>query len=465
MLLLYQTKLYSYSASVRPLEQETNLSSAGTPAAQAPFPRFGSRCMRLEQLETLTAEYGYPLYVYEEKAMAAQLAALQAALPGFTLLYSVKTNPHPAVCAFMRRSGVGADAASAAEVDKAERAGMVPGQILYSAPGKRESEIAHSLGRCVLVADSYTELALIQRICQARGTRVSVGLRLNPDLSFGPGTAPALLPGAPAKFGVDAESLASRRDFLTSLSHVRVCGIHIYLRSQVLNHAVLAAYMEHVLGLSRFWKTELGLDLDFINFGGGFGVPYTASDRPIDWAAFASRFAALFADGGVTTPDRVRFFAESGRYLVSAAGTFVTRITDVKESRGTRFVLAPGPLNNFLRPAVMNLLDSLPHPVSGPLEPLYSGPGAFPVYIPGREGEEEEGVSVSGTLCTALDRLAVNVRLPRPRVGDILCVRNAGAYACTLSPHEFAGLGRPKELFLAADGSVSVFPEEGKGQV
>ena len=72
-------------------------------------------------------------------------------------------------------------------------------------------------------------------------------------------------------------------------------------------------------------------------------------------------------------------------------------------------------------------------------------------------------MSVSGTLCTALDRLAVNVRLPRPQVGDILCVGNAGAYACTLSPHEFAGLGRPKELFLAADGSVSAFPEEGKG--
>lgn len=415
--------------------------------------------MHKEQLEALTAQYGYPLYIYDENVLAAQRDTLLAALPGFDILYSFKTNPHPAVCAFMQHSGLGADVASDAEVAKAEQAGFAPHMIMYSAPGKRDSDIENTLGRAVLVADSYTELALIERICEARNTTASVGLRINPDLAFGPGASPELLPGAPAKFGVDAESLPGHADFLASLRRVRIVGIHVYLRSQVRNHAVIYSYMKHILDLARFCVRDMGWNMEFINFGGGFGVPYAAGDISIDWAAFTPMLEELMAGQDTGTPRKMRFIAESGRYLTSAAGTFVTRITDVKESRGRCFVLAPGALNNFLRPAITSLLASLPQPVPGPLEPLYSGPDSFALFIPGREGEETAPVTVSGTLCTALDCMAASAMLPRPHIGDLLCVRNAGAYACTLSPHEFASLGRPRELYLDARGAVTAYPE------
>lgn len=415
--------------------------------------------MHKEQLEALTEQYGYPLYIYDENVLAAQRDTLLAALPGFDILYSFKTNPHPAVCAFMQRSGLGADVASSVEVTKAEQAGFAPHMIMYSAPGKRDSDIERALGRAVLVADSYTELALIERICEAKNTTASVGLRINPDLSFGPGASPELLRGAPAKFGVDAESLPAHAGFLASLRRVRVAGIHVYLRSQVRNHLVIHAYLKHILDLARFCVRDMGWNMEFINFGGGFGVPYAATDTPIDWAAFTPMLEKLMAEQDTVTPRKMRFIAESGRYLTSAAGTFVTRITDVKESRGRCFVLAPGALNNFLRPALTSLLASLSQPVPGPMEPLYSGPGSFALFIPGREGEETVPVTVSGTLCTALDCMAADTMLPRPRIGDLLCVRNAGAYACTLSPHEFAGMGRPKELYLDTQGAVTVYPE------
>lgn len=415
--------------------------------------------MHKEQLEVLTAQYGYPLYIYDEKVLATQRDTLLAALPGFDILYSFKTNPHPAVCAFMQRSGLGADVPSSAEVAKAEQAGFAPHMIMYSAPGKRDSDIESTLGRAIVVADSYTELALIERICEARNTTASVGLRINPDLAFGSGVSPELLPGAPAKFGVDAESLPAHMDFLASLRRVRVVGIHVYLRSQVRNHSVLQAYLKHILSLARFCMRDLGWNMEFINFGGGFGVPYAAGDTPIDWAAFAPMLEDIMAKQDIVTPKKVRFIAESGRYLTSAAGTFVTRVTDVKESRGRCFVLAPGALNNFLRPAITSLLASLPQAVPGPLEPLYSGPDSFALFMPGREGEDTVPVTVSGTLCTALDCMAASAMLPLPRIGDLLCVRNAGAYACTLSPHEFASLGRPKELYLGIDGAITAHPD------
>ncbi|MDR3362602.1 MAG: diaminopimelate decarboxylase [Desulfovibrio sp.] len=409
--------------------------------------------------EALTARYGYPLYLYNASAIVAQLDSLRAALPGFECFYSVKTNPHPGILALMNNAGTGADAASAAEVDRAARAGFSPDRIMYSAPGKRREDLEQTLDRCILVADSYVELALLQRMCEEKNRTASVGLRVNPNLAFGPGTSPELLPGAPAKFGVDVESLPAHRAFFASLTRVRLCGIHVYVRSQVLDHRVLCAYLEHVLDLARFCVTDIGCKLDFINFGGGFGVPCAPADSPINWQGLRPLLERVAARGDDLKPGRLRFIVESGRYLVAAAGTFVTKVTDVKKSRGRIFVLAPGALNNFMRPALMNLFASFPHPVPVPLEPLYSGIDAFAVSIPGREGEEKVEVTVAGTLCTALDCMAAKVALPLPRVGDILCVNNAGAYACTLSPHEFAGLGRPQELLLAADGSVSAYPE------
>lgn len=402
-------------------------------------------------LAALGAEHGFPFYFYDEERIAAQLERLRAALPDFGILYSLKTNPHPAICRFMSRNKAGADVASGAEVQKALATGFDPGDIFYSAPGKSERELAASLGSCVLIADSYGELERINALA-AKADRVEkVGLRVNPAIAFGPGPAPEILPGAAAKFGVDEESLAAHAASIAKLKNIRVCGLHVYLRSQVLSHAALLAYCRHVFALARSWAGIFGVAPEFANFGGGFGIACGEWKEGLDLGKLHSELRALVVEQKGALPCGIRLLAESGRFLTAEAGSFVTRVLDVKESRGTRYVIVPGGLNGFLRPAVMNLPFSVP----GPLEPIYSNASAHAVSIPDGAGRPLQTVTVTGNLCTALDCIAKDALLPEPKVDDTLVISNAGAYAATLSPFAFAGFARPAELYRDAKGKIS----------
>ncbi len=405
----------------------------------------------------LADEYGCPFYLYEETAIAAQLAVLRGTFPNFSVLYSVKTNPHPAVCRCLAANGLGADAASSYEVRRALAAGFAPERIFYSAPGKTAEQLADALGNCMVTADSYSELARLDALAGASGMAANgplpVGLRINPDAAFGPGEFPELTGGVSMKFGVDAESLEAHKALFASLRHIRPAGIHVYLRSQVLSHASLAASFAAVFSLATYCRDALGWKLSFINFGGGLGMAASATAPALDMDALRTEVGRLAAAHARFFPD-CALLLESGRFLVGGCGTFVTRIEDIKESRGTTYLIAPGGLSGFLRPSVMHLLGGLPFPVQGPFEPLFSNSEAHRAALPEKAQGALKRVTVCGNLCTALDVMAKDAMLPDPQIGDILTVGNAGAYAATLSPFAFGSFPRPAELYRDSGGSI-----------
>lgn len=410
----------------------------------------------------LAEQYGVPFFIYDESVIAAQWRLLNEALPGFTILYSIKTNPHLDICRFMRERGAGIDAASAGEVQKALVAGFMPRDIFYSAPGKSESALYFGMDSSVMVVDSYGELERLDLLAAESGRVLDVGLRINPDMAFSPDAWPEVLPGVSAKFGVDEESLEDRREYFRALSNLRIRGIHVFLRSQVLSHQAIVHSFRHIFTLARRCGEYFGQDLDFINFGGGFGVAIGDWRSPLDVTALGAELRLLAGREKASLPEGIRLYVESGRFLVGKAGLFVTRVEDVKLSRGVTWVIVPGVLNGFFRPALMNMLNGMPGdplPPPPPMEPLYSNASAHRVSLPdveGREGRPVRKVTVAGCLCTSLDILARDILLPGPRVGDILTVDNAGAYGATLSPYAFAGFERPAELYVDEEGLVTL---------
>ncbi len=405
----------------------------------------------------LIEQYGYPLYIYEEAAIAEQLSLMRETFPDFRIVYSLKTNPHAPLCRFMAEQGTGADAASSYEVDVAAAAGFPPEAIYYSAPGKTEQQLAAALGKCVITADSCRELVRLERLAAAAGmygeSRLPVGLRINPELAYGPGEFPEVLPGSSSKFGVDAECLPDLRSFFDSLRHIRPAGIHVFVRSQVLSPAALAASLRASFELALLCRRELGWNIDFINFGGGLGIS-SAVSAGLDMNMLRHVVGETVREYRNLFPG-CKLLLESGRFLVGRAGTFVSRIEDIKDSRGTTYAIVPGGLSGFLRPSVMNLLESLPCAIQGPYEPFYSNARMHQISLPEKTDGQQTRVTVCGNLCTALDVLARDVLLPEPRVGDIVAVSNAGAYAASLSPFAFASFPRPPELFLHRNGEVS----------
>lgn len=415
--------------------------------------------MRQNMYSRLAERFGYPFYLYDETTVAAHLAVLRETFPDFRILYSVKTNPHPAVLRFMAENGVGADAASSYEVQAALDAGMTRDGIFYSAPGKTVPQLRDAMGSCTVIADSLSEIARVETLAGESAAAglpdrpLAIGLRINPDISFGPGEFPETGPGVSSKFGLDEERLAGYEGFFAGLKHVRMAGLHVYIRSQNCNAASIAGTFEAAFRIAVDCQQRLGWEISFINFGGGFGIA-TEKGRPgLDTATLRTLTRALTERWLPRLPGCVPLI-ESGRFLLARAGTFVSRIEDIKESRGKTYLIVPGGLSGFLRPSVMSLLNGMPCEVAGPLEPLYTNPEAHKVSLPEKEGGVPARVTVCGNLCTALDVIERDAQLPSPAVGDVVAVSNAGAYAASLSPFAFTSFPRPAELFRKNDGTI-----------
>lgn len=369
-------------------------------------------------------------YLYDEAEILARIGRLTARFPQVRFLYSIKCNPNPRVLESVFRQGIGADAASLGEVEAAGRGGLHPADIYYSAPGKTDRDLAGALGRCHLIADSPGELQRIARLAESRGEKACVGVRVNP----------AFCPAA-SKFGIDEESLP---DILGTLpERLAVTGLHVHLRSQLLDEAALAEYWSGVFALAER-MSELR-DLDYVNLGSGIGVAYSPEDRPLDLDRLSARFADRYASFRARCP-KTQVLIETGRFLLCESGTYVTTVIDRKTSRGRTYLILKNTLNGFLRPALARHFDA-------PAEPLFTCADEVRLH-PLRTDGEPETVTLAGNLCTGADIIAENVRLPRLMPGDAIAITHAGSYAAALSPMQFSSQEPPAELFRRADGSI-----------
>ncbi len=397
----------------------------------------------------LYRDHNRPFYFYDEAVIVAQADRLLHELEGFEILYSVKTNPHPPIARFLFSKGIGADAASANEALLAHEMGVPVTNNFYSAPGKTRADLERSIDKAVIIADSYHELELADAVSAHAGRHTRVGVRINPDFTMDG-------KGVSGKFGIDAESVPQNLEWLRGLANITIAGIHVHVRSQVLDAETLERYYKNVLQLAETCQKEWGWELDFINFGGGLGIPYERTDVPLDIRGLGAACAAMRAD--FSRRFGARLLVESGRYLVGAAGKFVTPVVDIKESRKKKYLIVQNSLNGFLRPSAAELLRTVPE---GKLrgfsaEPLYTTKDAFAIELIGEDNAPAEMVDIVGNLCTANDAMARNIILPRARIGDLLVFSNAGSYGYTLSPILFSSHDAPLQIHWDLDGKMQV---------
>ena len=400
-------------------------------------------------IKDLMTQYDGSFYIYDEFVISNQIKTLTKYFPQFEFLYSVKTNPFAPIINFVASKGFGSDAASAEEVIMSHKAGLPYEKILYSTPGKTCRDIEKTIDKAIIVADSYNELLLINDVAKQRNIHIKTGLRINIDYSMEGGK------GSSSKFGVDENTLVKQMDFLNSLSNIKIVGIHVHLCSQVLDHSILYRYYEKIFELALFCIETLGMKIEFINLGGGLGIVYSlAKDAPLDIGKLSTECEGLiqrFRD-----KIKARLIIETGRFVICEAGQYVTRIVDIKESMGTKYLIVEKGLNGFLRPSISELLMAYA-PTDSNLrtsEPLFTAKDAFEFKIP--EGEETflEKVSIVGSLCTATDIMAKDVILPKARIGDIVIVSKAGSYSYSLSPLLFASHPLPFQFYLKTNGEV-----------
>ena len=232
-------------------------------------------------------------------------------------------------------------------------------------------------------------------------------------------------------------------------------GIHVHIRSQVLDDKKLCRYYEKIFKLALFCKETMGWELEFINFGGGLGIVYSLlNDKPLDIKLLKHESKKLFQ----RFKDRlnVRMLIETGRFVVCEAGQYVTHIVDIKESRGVKYYIVENALNGFFRPAISELITTYAAQKSKcpASEPLFTAKDAFEFSIPDKKDSPPEKVSIVGNLCTSTDIMVKDIFLPKADINDIIIVSKAGSYSYSLSPLLFASHPLPLQFYLRKNGEI-----------
>jgi diaminopimelate decarboxylase len=397
----------------------------------------------------IVARFGTPAFVYDVQVLDKKWALLRNTLPAeFSIAYSVKANPNEAILRHFVGKGAGLEVASAGELLRAEAARCPLDRVVFAGPGKTEAELDLALRRGIgeIHVESLREARRVGALASRQGVRGRVALRINPAGEVQGGAM--RMGGKPAPFGVDEEDLDEVLDGVLAEPGIELRGLHLFTGTQILDASVLTRQYRHGLQLARRVARRVGHPLQTLDFGGGLGIPYFAGETELDMDKLGEELRSLMAEViGDPLLAATRFLVEPGRYLVGEAGVYVTRITDIKVSRGKTFYILDGGMNHHLA-------------ASGNLGQVIKR--NFPIAVVNRlESPSDHAVDVVGPLCTPLDTLARDARLARADVGDLVGIFQSGAYALSASPVNFLSHPTPAEILVGHGTATLIGPRDG----
>lgn len=373
-----------------------------------------------------------PFFAYDRRLLDKRVVWLRRCLPERVRLhYAVKANPMPAVVHFLSSRVDGFDVASAGEMTAALDAGMEPAAIAFAGPGKSDRELAQAIAAGVLIElESEGECRRLLALSDRSGYPARVAIRVNPDFVLkGSGMR---MGGGSQPFGVDAEHVPQLIARLKNCG-LNLEGLHIFAGSQNLRADIICEVQRQTVDLALRLAERSGLALNYLNIGGGFGIPYFPKDDPLALEQVAERLAPLVGEVEARQPT-AEVVVELGRYIVGEAGIYVARIVDRKESRGQVFLVTDGGLHHQLA-------------ASGNFGQVIRR--NYPLAIGNKfDSPPTETASVVGCLCTPLDLLGERCELPAAEVGDLVVIFQSGAYGLTASPARFLSHPAPVEVLV-----------------
>ncbi|RDE24826.1 pyridoxal-dependent decarboxylase, exosortase A system-associated [Motiliproteus coralliicola] len=373
-----------------------------------------------------------PYYVYDRSRINETVANLRAALPdAIKLHYAIKANPMPALVQHLASLVDGLDVASQRELRVALATGTEPAEISFAGPGKSSGEIEAAVAAGIVVnCESMQQIRQVGAAAEHLGLSARLALRVNP--AFELKASGMKMTGGAKPFGIDTEQLADAIALARELG-IEPEGLHLFTGSQNLKPEAICEAHSGVMRLAGELIEQHRLTLRFVNIGGGLGIPYFPGEKPLDLEPVAANLASELASFQAIAP-KTEIVMELGRYLVGEAGLYVCQVIDKKVSRGTTYLITNGGLHHHLSNSG-NFGQVIRK--NYPVEATSINPSG-----------ETELVTVVGPLCTPLDIVADKVELPRCEVGDLIVVRQSGAYGFSASPQGFLSHPEVVEVFL-----------------
>jgi len=382
-------------------------------------------------LSAIARQIGTPAYIYSAGLIEESFRRFDTAFAPVVHLvcYAAKANSNLTLLARLAALGAGADVVSGGELRACRESGFPDNRIVFSGVGKTDAEIRFAVDCDLLAinAESEREIEKIEAEAARQGKTARIALRVNPDIDAR--SHPYISTGRKHnKFGVAIDRAASIFRRARDFSHVRMTGIQTHIGSQILDPEPLADAARDLARLARDLALE-GHELATVDVGGGIGLA-GPGETPLTPEAYAAAVLPHLAGLPVT------ILVEPGRAIVGPAGTLITEVLYVKESSGKLFIVADSGMNDLLRPALYGAIHSIESVTEN----------RIPV--------ERVTADVVGPICESSDFFLRDALVDLPREGDLLAIRDVGAYGFSMSSN-YNFRGRPPEVWVE-NGSFRV---------
>ena len=385
-----------------------------------------------EQIEELIRTYPTPFHIYDEQAIRENAKNLKKAFewtPGFKEFFAVKATPNPYILRIMKEEGCGTDCSSLPELILAEKSGIIGEEIMFSSNDTPAPEYkkAKELG-VIINLDDISHIPFLEKHAGLPGL---LCFRYNP----GPLKGGNAIIGHPeeAKYGLTREQLFEGYRILRDKG-IKRFGLHTMVASNELDPGYFIDTVIMLYDLVLEISAALGIDFEFINMGGGIGIPYTPDQVPVDLNQVSLGIKKAYDEkirpSGIHP---LKLYMENGRIMTGPYGYLVSTVLH-KKNIYKHYVGLDACMANLMRPA------------------LY---GAYHhITVLGKENKEADFVyDVTGSLCENNDKFAIDRKLPEIEEGDIVVIHDTGAHGYAMG-FNYNGKLRSAELLLKPDGSI-----------
>ena len=371
-------------------------------------------------IEDIAASYKTPLYIYSQKKIEDKYKKLKNTF-NTEIFYAVKANSNQAIIKLMSRLGAGADVVSVGELERAIMAGMDPKKIIFEGIGKTNMDISFAINNNIRLVnvESIDEIQRIDSVAKESNNIVDIGIRLNPNIDGQ--TIDKISTGKKTdKFGIDTDKLQDIFQVLENAKNINLIGISCHVGSQIFNIKVFSEiFMKMKTNVQVF--LDKGYRIKHVDLGGGLGVTYQDKDDEINLELIKLELDKCFEN----VPYQLSF--EPGRYLVANAGILITSVLSIKNNGGINFLITDAGMHSLIRPA------------------LYQA--HHDIEVVDKSNSELITYSVAGPICESSDILDKNIELPKQKVGNLLIIKDTGAYGKVMASN-YNSRGFPIEILV-----------------
>ncbi len=357
--------------------------------------------------ENLIKKYGSPIYCYSNKRLVENINNFKNSFKSFSPLicFSVKSNYNSTILRIIKQHGLGADVVSGGELKKVLSLGFKPNKIVYSGVGKKFDELKFAINKNILLinVESESELKNIEKLAKKFKKKVSVGLRLNPNIDAKTNTK--ISTGRMQdKFGLNSNDIINILKKFKNSSNIKIKCLSVHIGSQITQNK---PYNNVLVAISKI-LSKSNYKFEYIDLGGGMGIKYNQDKKKLDYSKLSKNIYKF------SKKNNCKIIFEPGRSIVGNTAVLLTKVIYIKSNSSKKFIIIDAGMNDLIRPALYNAIHDI-------------------IPLTKNSSRCSNSHDFVGPICETSDRFLKTKSYQKINEGDNLAIKDVGAYGIVLS--------------------------------